>query len=256
MKTIGLLGGMSWASTIPYYRVINDVVNQRLGGLHSARLVLCNVNFDEIELLQRANAWNEIGKKLAGAASVLKMAGAESIVLCSHTMHKVSDQIEDIAGIPLLHIADAVAGEMRRTGLHTVGLIGSRFTMEQDFYKGRLEDKHGFDVVLPSDKDRFLLHKIIYEELCRGIVRNESSEAYRRILRDLTERGAQGVVLGCTEIATFLGTEVSAVPTFDGVTIHARKAAEWSLGVARNDMIDLAPQRLLRIDLKRPLHDS
>lgn len=237
MKTIGLLGGMSWQSTIPYYRIINETVNRQLGELHSARLVLYNVDFQEIEMLQRANAWNDAGHKLGQAACALKDAGAEVIVLCTNTMHKMYDMIEDIAGVELVHIADATAEEVKRAGITKVGLVGTRFTMEQDFYFGRLRDKHGLEVVIPNDDDRFLAHKIVYDELCRGIALDESREQYRRIIRQLVQQGAQGVILSCTEISMLIDAQDASVPLFDTTAIHARKAAQLALGVASaNDM--------------------
>jgi len=232
MRNIGLLGGMSWQSTIPYYRIINETVNAQLGELHSARLVLYNVDFQEIEMLQRANAWADAGHKLAHAACALKDAGAELIVLCTNTMHKMSDMIEDIAGVELLHIADATAEEVKLTGLTRIGLIGTRFIMEQDFYYGRLRDKHGLEVLIPPDEDRLRAHKIVYEELCRGAVREESRAHYRRIIGELVGRGAQGVILGCTEISMLVGAADATAPLFDTTAIHARKAAQWALGIS------------------------
>ena len=229
MNTIGLLGGMSWSSTIPYYRIINQVVSERLGGLHSARLVLYNAEFREIELLQRANAWNEIGHRLGAGAEALKSAGAGLVVLCSNTMHKMSEMIEDIAAVPLLHVVDATAEEIKRVGLTKIGLLGSRYTMEQEFYSGRLRDKHGLDVLILPEAERSYLHKIIYDELCYGRISDESRRKCRRIIQDLIDRGAQGVILGCTEISTFIGESGSSTPIFDAMAIHAHRAAEWVL---------------------------
>jgi aspartate racemase len=229
MKTIGLLGGMSWESTIPYYRIINEVVKERLGGLHSAKLVLYSVDFQEIEHLQHSGAWDEAGQLLAKAAYSLQAAGASFIVLCTNTMHKVVPALENAVSIPLLHIADATAEEIKHAGLRKVGLLGTRFTMEQEFYKDRLRDKHGLDVLIPNDVDRVTVHRIIYEELCQGKVLDDSREHYRRIIRSLVDRGVQAVILGCTEISMLVGPKDSPVPLFDTARIHAQKAAEWAL---------------------------
>jgi len=229
VKTIGLIGGMSWESTVPYYRIINETVKERLGGLHSAKLVLYSVDFHEIERLQHAGAWDEAGRVLAQAARSLHAAGAEFLVLCTNTMHKVADAMESAAGIPLLHIADPTAEEIRRNGLKRVGLLGTRFTMEQEFYRGRLRDRHGVDVVIPDGADRAVVHRVIYEELCQGKVLDESRTEYRRIIRQLVENGAQGVILGCTEVSMLVGPGDSPVPLFDTTSIHAREAVEWAL---------------------------
>jgi aspartate racemase len=229
MKTIGLLGGMSWESTIPYYRIINEVVKERLGGLHSAKLVLYSVDFHEIERLQHSGAWDEAGQLLAKAAYALEAAGANFIVLCTNTMHKVVPALESAVDIPLLHIADATAEEIKRAGLRKVGLLGTRFTMEQEFYKDRLRDKHGLDVLIPNDADRGTVHRIIYEELCLGKVLNDSRDHYRRIIRSLIDRRVEAIILGCTEISMLVGPKDSPVPLFDTARIHAQKVAEWAL---------------------------
>jgi aspartate racemase len=229
MKTIGLLGGMSWESTVPYYRIINETVKENLGGLHSAKLVLYSVDFHEIERLQHAGNWDEAGRVLGRAAHALRAAGADFIVVCTNTMHKLADTIEAAAGIPVFHIADPTAEEIRRHGLKQVGLIGTRFTMEQEFYKGRLRERHGIQSLIPDEADRDLVHKVIYEELCLGIVRDESRQAYRGVIQRLVDRGAQGIVLGCTEIAMLVWPEDSSVPVFDTAALHARKAAEFAL---------------------------
>jgi aspartate racemase len=229
MKTIGLLGGMSWESTVPYYRIINEIVGERLGGLHSARLVLYSVEFQEIESLQHAGRWDEAGDILATAAAALEAAGAEFLVICTNTMHKVASQIEAGVSIPLLHIADATAAEIKAAGIATVGLLGTRFTMEQDFYSGRLEHDHGLQVLIPSEEGRDTVHKVIYEELCLGVVRDDSRAAFRRIIGELVEGGAEAVILGCTEISMLVRTADSEVPIFDTTEIHARKAVEWAL---------------------------
>ncbi len=229
MKTIGLIGGMSWESTIPYYRIINETVRERLGGLHSAKLILYSVDFHEIERLQQAQDWIEAGRLLAQAACSLQAAGADFLVLCTNTMHKVAPAIESAVIIPLLHIADPTAEGIKRRGFTTVGLLGTRFTMEQEFYRGRLRERHGIDVLIPGETDREIVHRVIYDELCLGKVLDPSRAEYRRIIQRLVESGAQGVILGCTEIAMLVGSDDSPVPVFDTTGIHARKAAEWAL---------------------------
>jgi aspartate racemase len=231
MKTIGLIGGMSWESTVPYYRVINETVKARLGGLHSARLVLYSVDFHDIEQLQHAGDWDAAARILADAARSLQAAGAQFIVLCTNTMHKVADRNEAAVSIPLLHIADPTAEEIRRAGHHTVGLLGTRFTMEQAFYRDRLSERHGLRVLVPEAADRETVHRVIYEELCLGVIRPSSRQAYRRILADLAARGAQAVILGCTEISLLVDASDSAVPLFDTTALHARAAALEALRI-------------------------
>ncbi len=230
MKTIGLLGGMSWESTVPYYRLINEGVKQRLGGLHSARLILYSVDFAEVEHLQRTGDWVAAGALLAQAAQKLQGAGAEDLVLCTNTMHKVADAIESAVQIPLLHIADPTAAQVRQAGLGTVGLLGTRFTMEQPFYKDRLVQQHGLQVLVPSASDRDTVHRIIYEELCLGQVREVSRQAYQRVMADLVAQGAQAIILGCTEISLLVGPDDAPVPLFDTTAIHAISAVDWALG--------------------------
>lgn len=229
MKTLGLIGGMSWESTIPYYRQINQQVKEQLGGLHSAQLILYSVDFFQIEQLQQQGNWQRAGEILAEAAAALSRAGADAIVLCTNTMHKVADQIEQASGLPLLHIADATAKRIQAQGIRRVALLGTRFTMEQDFYRGRLQDKFGIDVVIPTEEDRETVHRIIYEELCLGVIRDESRDAYRQVIRNLEQQGIEGVILGCTEIALLVGAEDASVPVFDTTEIHASAAAIWSL---------------------------
>lgn len=229
MKTIGLIGGMSWESTVPYYRQINETVKQRLGGLHSARLVLYSVDFHDIEQFQHAGDWDAAGALLAQAARALEAAGAECVVVCTNTMHKVVPAVEAAVAIPLLHIADPTAAAIARAGLATVGLIGTRFTMEQAFYTERLRERHGLQVLIPPPEHRELVHRVIYEELCRGEVLDRSRAAYRRVIAGLIERGAQGVILGCTEISMLVTQQDAAVPLFDTTLIHAVSAAEWAL---------------------------
>lgn len=229
MKTIGMIGGMSWESTVPYYRIVNELVKERLGGLHSARVVLYSVDFAQIEQLQDAGAWDEAGEVLVGAAKSVEVAGADFLILCTNTMHKVVGAIEAAVTIPLLHIADATASEVRRAGVSTVGLLGTRFTMEQDFYRGRLEEQHGIRVLVPEEKDREEVHRIIYDELCKGVIDDASRDRYRQIIARLAERGAQGVILGCTEISLLVSQMDSPVPLFDTTSIHARGAVDLAL---------------------------
>ncbi|WP_226469585.1 aspartate/glutamate racemase family protein [Luteimonas panaciterrae] len=228
MRTIGLLGGMSWESTIPYYRAINERVRERLGGLHSARLLLYSVDFAEIETLQHRGDWNQAGQVLADAAQALERAGAEALVICTNTMHRVLPQIEPAIGIPALHIADATAQRILEAGFTQVGLLGTRFTMEQEFYRGRLEH-FGLTPLVPDDAQREIVHRIIYDELCRGECRPDSRAAYRAIIADLVAHGAQAVILGCTEIGLLVDASDSVVPLFDTTSIHAEYAADWAL---------------------------
>ena len=229
MKTIGLIGGMSWESTVPYYQTINRVVCQRLGGLHSAKVALYSVDFEEIERLQREGRWEESGGILADAARAVRRAGADFIVLCTNTMHKVAPQIEAAVDVPLLHIADATAARVKETGLARVGLLGTRFTMEEDFYRGRLESRHGLSVLTPPAGQCALVHGVIYEELCLGRVRDDSRREFQQVVADLVARGAQGVILGCTEIGLLLRPEDAPAPLFDTATIHAEAAANFAL---------------------------
>lgn len=232
MKTLGLIGGMSWESTVPYYRLINEGVKQRLGGLHSARLVLYSVDFAEVERLQRTGDWVAAGVLLAQAAEKLEGAGAEALVLCTNTMHKVANAIESAVQIPLLHIADPTAMQIRQAGLSKVGLLGTRFTMEQPFYKDRLVQRHGLQVLVPSAADREMVHRVIDEELCLGQVRASSRAQYQRVMADLVAQGAQAIILGCTEISLLIGAEDAPVPLFDTTAIHAQSAVAWALGPA------------------------
>ena len=229
MKTIGLIGGMSWESTVPYYRAINETVKQHLGGLHSAKLVLVSVDFAEIEHLQKVGDWDTAGQLLAAAAQSLQRAGADFVVLCTNTMHKVAAAIEAAVSIPLLHIADPTAQAIQAAGVTTVGLLGTRFTMEQAFYKDRLSEKHGLHVLVPPSDARDTVHRIIYEELCLGQVRDDSRQAYRAIMAALVAQGAQAIILGCTEISLLVGAADATVPLFDTTALHARSAALHAL---------------------------
>ena len=229
MKTIGLLGGMSWESTALYYKQINEGVRERLGGLHSARIAMVSIDFEPMERLQRENRWDEAGEQLALAARQVQAAGAEFIVLCTNTMHKVVDTIESAVNIPLLHIADATAEAIMSAGFNAVGLLGTRFTMQEDFYQGRLEEKHGLKVLLPAVDEMAIVHDTIYNELVRGVVREESREKYLKIIEGLRERGAQGVIEGCTEIVMLVGQKHTDITLFDTTAIHARAAVEMAL---------------------------
>ena len=232
MKTIGLIGGMSWESTVPYYRQINETVREQLGGLHSARLVLYSVDFQEIARLQHAGEWAAAGAALAQAARSLEAAGADFLVLCTNTMHKVAADIEAAVAIPLFHIADPTAGEIKQAGYTRVGLLGTRFTMEQDFYRERLRQRHGLDVLVPTPPEREQVHRIIYEELCLGRILPASRAVYRSVMTELVRRGAQAIILGCTEISLLVDATDATVPLFDTTAIHARKAAEWALSTS------------------------
>lgn len=228
MRTLGLLGGMSWESTLPYYRCVNECVRERLGGLHSAKLVLYSVDFAEIERLQHIGDWDTAGRLLADAAQSLERAGAEALVLCTNTMHRVLDTIEAAIRIPVVHIADATARRIRAAGLAKVGLLATRFTMEQDFYRGRLE-QNGLIVLVPDAAERAEIHRIIYEELCLGVIREPSRETYRAIMAALVARSAEGLILGCTEIGLLVGAQDIDVPVFDTTRIHAEAAVDWAL---------------------------
>lgn len=228
MKTIGLIGGMSWESTLEYYRVLNETVKTRLGGLHSAKILLYSVDFAEVELLQRENRWEEAGQMMADAAKRLERGGAEFIVLCTNTMHKLTPQIEAAVKIPLLHIADATAGAVKAAGLWRVGLLGTRFTMEQEFYRGRLADRHGLDVLVPDDADREIVHQVIYGELCLGIVKEDSRKRFTVIIEKMVAAGAQGIILGCTEIELLVRQEDSPVPVFPTTRLHAEAAVDYA----------------------------
>ena len=230
MKVIGLIGGMSWESSLPYYRQINEVVRERLGGLHSAKIILYSVDFHEIEQLQRAGDWDAAGARMAAAARSLVAAGAEMLVLCTNTMHEVAAVVEAAVNIPFLHIADPTGEAIHAAGMGTVGLIGTRFTMERDFYKERLRQKHGLAVILPQAAQREQVHRVIYEELCLGKIEPASRELYRAVMADLVAQGAQAIILGCTEISLLVGAEDANVPLFDTTAIHARRAALIALG--------------------------
>ncbi|MFH9351989.1 aspartate/glutamate racemase family protein [Kitasatospora sp. NPDC017646] len=228
MKTLGLIGGMSWESTAEYYRLLNELTRDRLGGLHSARLVLYSVDFAAIEQLQAAGRWEEAGAVLADAARSLEAAGAELLLICTNTMHKVADQVAAAVTVPLLHLADATADAVRAAGLRRIGLLGTAFTMEQEFYRGRLA-ACGLDVLVPDAASRTLVHRVIYEELCLGVVREESRAAYRQVIEELVAAGAEGIVLGCTEIELLVRPQDSPVPVFPTARLHAEAAVAAAL---------------------------
>lgn len=229
MKTIGLLGGMSWESTAGYYRAINEGVKHALGGLHSARIVLYSVDFDPIERLQHEGDWEGTAGILTEAALRIQSAGADFLLICTNTMHKVAPEIEKAISIPLLHIADATADVLVRNGVRRAGLLGTTFTMEQDFYKGRLIRNHGLDVLIPDKKDREIVHNVIYQELCLGTTRPGSKTEFLRIIDSLAQRGAEAVILGCTEIGMLIKQGDSSVRLFDTTAIHAERAVAYAL---------------------------
>ncbi|WP_019849742.1 aspartate/glutamate racemase family protein [Desulfitobacterium sp. PCE1] len=228
MKTIGLIGGMSWESSAEYYRIINEEVKKRRGGLHSARCILYSVDFEEIEMCQSRGEWHKAAEILADAAQSLEAAGAECIVLCTNTMHKVADEIQAGMRIPLLHIADITAKQALAHNIKTIGLLGTRYTMEQDFYTSRLETQ-GLKVLTPEEGDRGIVNEVIYHELCLGEISNESRNQFKRMIQSLVEQGAEGIVLGCTEIGLLIKQEDSFVPLFDTTLIHAIGAVDYAL---------------------------
>ncbi len=229
MKTIGLLGGMSWESSLEYYRLVNEGVKARLGGLHSAKVVMVSVDFAEVETMQMAGQWDEAARFMIDAARQVEQGGADFLVICTNTMHKMADDVAAVIDIPLLHIADATAGAIKAQGLATVGLLGTRFTMEQDFYRGRLVDRHGLSVLIPDEDGRAIVHRVIYDELVLGQVRPESRDRYRAVIEDLVAQGAEGVILGCTEIGLLIKQADSPVPVLDTTVIHAETAVAWAV---------------------------
>jgi aspartate racemase len=230
MKTIGLIGGMSWESSIEYYRIINETIQAKLGGLHSAKSIMVSVDFAEIEALQHQGKWAEAAQMLSEAAKSLEEGGADFIVLCTNTMHKVADEVQAKVNIPLLHIADATAQLVKDSGMDKVGLLGTRFTMEEEFYKGRLAQKYGLTVIVPNAQERETVHRVIYEELVTGKIEQDSKEKYMRIMEQMVEQGAEGIILGCTEIGLLVQQQDSDVPIFDTTRIHAEAAVQHALG--------------------------
>jgi len=229
MKTIGLIGGMTWRSSAEYYRIVNEIIQTKLGGLHSAQCLMYSVDFAGIEQLQLEGRWDEAGQAMAAAAQRLERGGADFIVLCTNTMHKLAPYIEKAVSIPMLHIADPTAEAIQAAGIKRIGLLGTGFTMEQEFYRGRLVEKFGLDVLIPDADERAIIHRVIYEELGLGIIKDESREAYKRVINHLVERGAQGIILGCTEIMLLISADDCPVPSFDTTTLHAVAAADHAL---------------------------
>jgi aspartate racemase len=229
MKTIGLIGGMSWESSLEYYRIVNETVKQVLGGLHSAKCVMLSVDFAEIEILQHEGRWGEAAQQLTTAGQNLEKAGADFVLLCTNTMHKLADEIQANLSVPFLHIADATARKIAAARIQKVGLLGTRFTMEEDFYKGRLVNNHSLTVLIPEEQERESIHRVIYDELVLGEINPESKAEYVQIMDRLVQSGAEGIILGCTEIGLLVHQEDSPVPLFDTTRIHAEAAVEYAL---------------------------
>ena len=229
MKTIGLIGGMSWESSVEYYRIINETVRARRGALHSAKCVMYSVDFAEIAAFQHQGRWKEATELMIDAAGRVERGGADFVLICTNTMHKMADDVRRNIGIPLLHIADTTAAEIRERGLERVGLLGTKFTMEEDFYKGKLIEKHGLEVLIPDGEEREAVHRVIYDELCVGEIRETSRKRYVAVVENLVGRGAQGVILGCTEIGMLVGPGETDVPLFDTTKIHAVAAVDRAL---------------------------
>ena len=229
MKTIGLIGGMSWESSLEYYRIINELVKEKLGGLHSAKSLMYSLDFDEIEKLQHQGKWDKLTSIMIKAAQDLEKGGADFVLICTNTMHKMADDVQDNINIPLLHLVDTTADKIKPNRLRKVGLLGTNFTMEEDFYKGRLMNKYGLDVIIPNENDRQIIHQVIYQELCLGNIKKSSKDQYIEIINKLIESGAEAVILGCTEIPLLIQQEDVKVPLYDTTTIHAEAAVEYSL---------------------------
>lgn len=229
MKTIGMIGGMSWESSIEYYRLTNQAVRQRLGGVHSAKSVMVSVDFGEIEALQQSGRWEEATRMMVQAAQQVERGGADFLIICTNTMHRMADAVSQSISIPLLHIADATAEQVLARGFKQIGLLGTRFTMEEDFYRGRLENKFGLEVLVPDQAGRDLVHRVIYEELVIGVIDPESKKAYQQVIQQLAQFGAQGVILGCTEIGLLVKQADSPLPLFDTTAIHAQAAVDYAL---------------------------
>jgi aspartate racemase len=229
MKTIGMIGGMSWESSIEYYRIVNQTVREKLGGLHSAKSIMVSVEFAEIEALQHQDRWDELAAILIEAARSLERGGADFVIICTNTMHKLYDILQNKIKIPMLNIADATAEKIKAQGIDKIALLGTRFTMEEDFYKGRLVDKYGLDVIIPSSAQREIVHRVIYDELCAGIIKPDSKQKYAEIIQGLAAEGVGGIILGCTEIGLLVKQADSPVPLFDTTEIHARAAVYYAL---------------------------
>jgi aspartate racemase len=229
MKTIGLIGGMSWESSVEYYKMINEAVRAKLGGFHSAKSIMCSVDFAEIEALQHQGRWNEATQILIATAKCVEAGGADFVILCTNTMHKVADEVQKQIRIPIVHIADATAQAIKAEGFKKVGLLGTKFTMEEDFYKGRLSQKHNLEVVIPDEEGREVVHKIIYDELCMGEIKISSKKRYLDVINRLAKKGAEAIILGCTEIGLLVKKEDVQMPLFDTTKIHAIAAVEYAL---------------------------
>lgn len=229
MKTIGLIGGMSWESSQEYYRIINETVKEILGGFHSAKIIMYSVDFGEIEKLQHQGRWGELTELMVDVGKRIERGGADFIVICANTMHKMADEVQKNIKIPLLHIADVTAEEIKEKGLRKIGLLGTKFTMEEDFYIGRLTEKHNLEVIIPNEEERHIVHDVIFNELCLGEIKQSSKEQFKKIIQNLVSRGAEGIILGCTEIPLLIKQENVKVPLFDTTMIHAKSAVEYAL---------------------------
>lgn len=229
MKTIGLIGGMSWESSLEYYRIINETVKEKLGGFHSAKCLMYSVDFEEVEKLQRQGKWDEATDLMIDAAQRVKKGGADFVVICTNTMHKMAEEVQSSINIPLLHLADVTAERIKAQGLKKVGLLGTKFTMEEDFYKGRLIKKHGLEVMIPDDEEREVINNILYNELCMGEIKKISKDKFKKIIDNLVLKGAEGIILGCTEIPLLIDKEDYEIPLFDTTRIHAEEAVEYAL---------------------------
>lgn len=229
MKTIGLIGGLSWESSIEYYRIINESVREKLSGLHSAKSLMYSFDFEEVEKLQHQGEWDKATQLMVDAAQRVEKGGADFIIICSNTMHKMAEEVQKSIGIPLLHITDATAERIKIQGFRRIGLIATKFTMEQDFYKGRLEQNYNFEVVIPNQEERQIIHDVIYNELCLGEIKQSSKDEYKRIIGNLITKGAEAIILGCTEITLLIQQEDSEIPLFDSTAIHAASAVQYAI---------------------------
>ena len=229
MKTMGMIGGMSWESTLEYYRIVNETVKIKLGGFHSAKCILYSVDFEEVEKLQHLGDWDELTRLMMDAARRLEGAGADFVIICTNTMHKMADVVQGVIRIPILHIVDVTAEAIRANGEKRIGLLGTKFTMEQEFYKGRLRDKYGLEVLIPGEEDRQVVHDILYSELCLGEIKELSKNKFKSIIQNLVERGAQSVILGCTEIPLIVSQDDYDIPVYDTTALHARAAVDFAL---------------------------
>ena len=229
MKTMGMIGGMSWESSLEYYRIVNEAIKKKLGGFHSAKCILYSVDFEEVEKLQHLGDWDELTRMMMDAAQRLENTGADFVIICTNTMHKMADEVQGAIRIPVLHIVDVTAKAIKGNRQTRIGLLGTKFTMEQDFYKGRLKDKHGLDVLIPSADERQVVHDILYSELCLGEIKELSKEKFKSVIQKLVDRGAQGVILGCTEIPLIVSQDDYEIPVYDTTTLHAQAAVDFAL---------------------------